>query len=83
MYFPVELDVLDIGVEARRVSIIKTNQKVRKSVQKQMEPFHNDDFNLDPFLRLVILYRKHNQVSVDGEKERSKGLLAKTTVKII
>ena len=63
------MDVLDIGVEARRVSIIKTNQKVRKSVQKQMEPFHNDDFNLDPFLRLVV-FGRHNQVSVDGEKER-------------
>ena len=63
------MDVLDIGVEARRVSIIKTNQKVRKSVQKQMEPFHNDDFNLDPFLRFVI-FRKRIQVLVDGEKER-------------
>ena len=58
-----KMGVLDIGVEARRVSIIRTNQKVRKSVQKQMEPFHNDDFNLDPFLRFKILLltklRKH------------------------
>ena len=52
-----KMGVLDIGVEARRVSIIRTNQKVRKSVQKQMEPFHNDDFNLDPFLRFVWKFR--------------------------
>ena len=52
-----KMGVLDIGVEARRVSIIRTNQKVRKSVQKQMEPFHNDDFNLDPFLRFVSKFR--------------------------
>ena len=70
------MDVLDIGVEARRVSIIKTNQKVRKSVQKQMEPFHNDDFNLDPFLRFVI-FRKRIQVLVDGERE---ALLARERV---
>ena len=49
------MDVLDIGVEARRVSIIKTNQKVRKSVQKQMEPYHSDDFGIDPFIRFFIV----------------------------
>ena len=51
----VKMDVLDIGVEARRVSIIKTNQKVRKSVQKQMEPYHSDDFGIDPFIRFFIV----------------------------